>query len=196
MKKVSVYTTIFVLAAFASIAQLGALGTGVSSTVANSQELTATPFASKTPTVTPVKTLSAFTPERIVISSVEIDLPVFSVPLRDGTWELLPHVANFAEGTSLVNDKEGNVGLFANDRLDGFTRIQQLNNNTEIVVYGNGQKATYKVTSSRLAKTTDTNVFAPTKTPILTLVTSDETFSNKQYIVKAALVKIELSNEK
>ncbi len=194
MKKVSIYTTIFVLAAFASIFQLSSLGNGLSATVANSQELTATPVTPVTPTITPVKTLSAFTPERVVISSVEIDLPIFSVPLKDGTWEVLPHVANFAEGTSLVNAQEGNVGLFANDRLDGFTRIQQLDNDAAIIVYGNGQKATYKVTSSRDALATDTNVFAPTKTPILTLVTSDEIFSNKQHIVKAELVKIEAAN--
>src|SRR4051812_22914915 len=40
----------------------------------------------------------SFKPERVVMASIHKDLPVVSVPLKSGTWEVYPSVANYAEG--------------------------------------------------------------------------------------------------
>jgi LPXTG-site transpeptidase (sortase) family protein len=193
-KIVNTFSIIFVLAALGSVFQLGSLGNGISATFAESIEATvATVVPTRQPGPTPTnQPADTFTPERIVINDVDIDLLVFSQPLKNGTWEVLPHVANFAEGTSLVNPKEGNVGIFAHDRLDGFTRIKQLSEGAEIVVYGPTQKAVYKVTSSKIIEPTDVDAFSPSKEPTLTLITCDGLFSEKRYMVKASLVKIEV----
>src|SRR5690606_15434142 len=65
-----------------------------------------------------------FIPESISISDINVNLNVVSSPLKNGTWEVFDGVANFAEGTSLVSSQSGNVGLFAHDRSNGFTRIK------------------------------------------------------------------------
>lgn len=189
------FTIIFMLAAAGSLFQLGSLGNGITATFADTIQSTITPIL---PTATPVPTKSeqpkaVFTPERIVISEIDVDMLVFSQQLKNGTWEVLPHVANYAEGTSAVNPNDGNVGIFAYDKLDGFTKIEQLSEGSEIIVYGLNEKAVYKVTSVKVADATDVSVYKETKEPTLTLVTCDEAFSEKRYIVKADLEKIDLT---
>lgn len=190
------FTVIFAIAALASFYQLGSLGNGITEGFAKTFEATVTPSISA-PAAKPTSAIPSdtFTPERITIDEVDIDLLVFSQPIKNGTWEVLPDVANYAEGTSLVNPKDGNVGIFAHDRLVGFTKIKQLAKGAEIIVYGNGQKATYKLTESRIVEPTDVNVFNPTVKPTLTLITCDGLFSEKRYMVQAELVKIELATK-
>ena len=139
-----------------------------------------------------------FKPDRIVIDSVGIDLPVVSVPLKNGTWKVNANVANFAEETSLVNGREGNVGIYAHDRKIGFTEIKNLKEEDTIVVYGESQnallKATYSVKLQSITTPNDVEVFYPTEEPVLTLVTCSGTFSEKRLALKAKLVSIEELN--
>lgn len=193
-KLTNIFTIIFVVAALASVFQLGSLTNGISSTFASAFEATVTPVKpSPKPTKAQEKT-DSFAPERIVIPGVGIDLLVFSVPLKNGTWEVLPHVANYAEGTSLINPTKGNVGIYAHDRLDGFTRIKELLTGSDIIVYGLTQKATYKVITTDVVAPSDVSVFDQTDKPILTLITCDGLFSEKRYMVQAELIKIEPIN--
>lgn len=138
-----------------------------------------------------------FTPDRIVIDSVGIDLQVVPVPLVNGTWRVNAGVANYAEGTSLVNGVRGNVGIFAHDRKNGFTDIKKLTNSDEIYVYGATDtllKATYSVEYADVFAPTDVAVYDETEDPVLTLVTCDGSFSQKRFIVRAKLVKFEELN--
>lgn len=192
---INTFTIIFVLAAVFSIAQLGALGNGITMTFAEYINPTPTIVPTQVPTPSPTQPAmpaNTFKPERITIADVDIDLLVFSQPDKGGSRDVLPHVANFAEGTSLVNPDRGNVGFFANDKLIGFTRIQQLTYGSEIAVYGNHQKAVYTVVSSSAIEDENADVFAQSAEPMLTLVTVDGDFSQKLYMVQAVLEKIEL----
>jgi LPXTG-site transpeptidase (sortase) family protein len=184
-----VYTAILVVAACASLLQIGLMGNGFT----KSLSLTASEIAPVQLTQAPVKDVieNGFTPEQILIPEANINLKVYSVPLVDGTWKVFPTVANYAEGTNLVNNKTGNVGLYAHDTASGFARIKRLLTGSDIIVVGKDQMATYKVTSYKVIQPTDVNVFDTTKAPTLTLVTCDGVFSQQRYVVKAALVKIE-----
>jgi len=153
-----------------------------------------------TPTSSPIPQVQAsavhienneFKPNRIIIEKVGIDLPVVSVPLVNGTWVVNPQVANYAEGTSLVNSSHGNVGIFAHDRLDGFNKIKQLLTGHDIMIFGNNSRAIYQVTSASVIAPTAVDVFYPTKEPTLTLITCDGILSEKRYMIKAKLIKIE-----
>ena len=185
----STYTAIFIIAAAASLLQLGLLGKGLEARVEHSAPVAAI-VSSVTPTKTPVAN-APFVPTRIVMGKVGINLAVVSVPLKNGTWEVYDKVANFAQGTSLVNAKTGNVGIYGHDRVTAFTKIKQLVKGDTIIVYGDGQKATYSVVSYQQIEPTDVAVFNPTKDPMLTLTTCDGVFSQKRYEVRAKLVKIE-----
>jgi LPXTG-site transpeptidase (sortase) family protein len=187
----STYSAIFFIAAAASVLQLSLLGNGLASRVERSNPAPAAAVIKHvTPTQGAVKN-AGFVPTHITMTKVGIDLPVVSVPLKNGTWEVFDKVANFAQGTSLVNAKTGNVGIYGHDRLIDFTKIKQLVKDDTIIVYGNGQKATYSVVSSAVIKPTDVSVFNPTKEPMLTLTTCDGAFSQMRYMIRAKLVKIE-----
>jgi LPXTG-site transpeptidase (sortase) family protein len=187
----NLYLVIIIMTLLASLMQLNLLGTGILSRFTDAQE--GHSAASVKPSVAPTSEAEAkgFTPQRIVIDKVHIDLPIVSVPLVNGTWAVQPHVANFAEGTSLVNQKTGNVGVFAHDRTDAFHNIKQVLTGYDIIVYGNNYRGFYKVQSATIVTPTAIDVFYPTKEPTLTLITCDGTFSDKRYMVKAKLVKIE-----
>lgn len=197
---------IYILVIIGSLVQLGLLVRGLIGTPLPIQPsqlpavtLTNSQFTcnscSASPSATPsssakTDTSASFVPEHIVIDKVTMALPIVSVPLQNGTWAVHPHVANYAEGTSLVNAKSGNVGLYGHERVDAFLNIYKLEKGDAIVLLGSGEKATYKVTSSAVVDPTDVNVFYPTSTPQLTLITCSGVFYDKRYMVRASLVNI------
>jgi len=191
----NLYTAIIVLTFLASIFQLRFLESGIISRFSNLIQTNAATIPVKEKLAAAFSTQStqsvSFTPERIVIEKVSIDLPVESVPLKNGTWEVNPHVANFAEGTSVVNSINGNVGIYAHDTIDAFSKIKQVLTGYDILVFGKTYRATYKVDSATVIAPAAIDVFFPTKEPTLTLITCEGVFSDKRYMVKATLVKIE-----
>jgi len=186
MKK-NVYAVILIAVILGSLLQLGLLAKGLSPLVeitrvlANEQDF---PTSSE-----PLKVVG-YTPSRITIDKIGLDLPITSVPLEHGTWKVNSDVANYAEGTSLVNEKDGNVGIFAHDKEKGFTKIKHLTNGDAIVVSGDGFVATYSVSKLTIAKPIEVDVYYATSKPQLTLVTCDGLFSEKRFVLTADLVSV------
>ncbi len=130
-------------------------------------------------------------PTQITIAKADIDLPVVSVKLDQGTWAVTDGVGNYALETSRVSNKSGNVGIFGHDRADAFTRIKVLEIGDSITIKTADNKiATYKVTSTTVSDPTNVETFYPTSNPTLTLVTCDGFFSQQRYIVKAQLTSL------
>jgi LPXTG-site transpeptidase (sortase) family protein len=150
--------------------------------------------AKKTPIPVQQITLPAETkqylPERIVIEKVEIDLPVVYAPLVNGTWDVTPKAANYAEGTSLINDKEGNVGIFGHARADAFLRIKDIVPGDIITLTWVSGKAVYKVVAVDTVSPDNVEVFYPVSHPVLTLTTCDGRFDEKRFMVRAELIEI------
>lgn len=187
------FTIIFVLAALASIFQLGSLGNGITTSFADSIGTSAQSITPASRPIEEVRKEVVFEPDRIVITTINTDLLVFSEEVQESAWTALPHAASFAANTSLVNAKKGNVGIVVDTKLIGLSGVTQLANGSEIVVYGDTKKAVYTVTVLEQAETSTTDVFTETKKPTLTIVTVDGDFTNKQYVIKAELVRIEES---
>lgn len=138
--------------------------------------------------VTIAAPITTATPKTIRIEKVGINLPIISVPLKNGTWQVHEGMANYAEGTSYISEKEGNVGIFAHDRANGFTRIKELAiGDTISITTTNGYIALYTITSKYDTMPSDVEVFYPTVKPTLTLVTCNGTFSDQRFIIKAEL---------
>lgn len=201
---------VFVFFAAVSIWQLSSLASGF--TVAKASEVSSEselfsdlPYKTCSGETRPAKGKMAV-PSRIIIDAVSINLPVEPVPLENGTWSVSESVANFAEGTSLINAEAGNVGIFAHDRLKGFKDIKGLKEGDTIVVYGNLQsvqgsgdnkffptsiKSTYSVEYASITEPTNVEVFYETPDPTLTLVTCSGVFSERRYVVRAKLISME-----
>ena len=129
-------------------------------------------------------------PSRITMKSVGIDLPVVSVPFANGTWKVNSGVANYAEGTSYISEKDGNVGIFAHDLENGFANIKDLKNGDEITVVAGSYTASYRVVSGHKTHPSDVQTFFPTKKPTLTLITCEGFISEKRYVIKAELISV------
>lgn len=131
-----------------------------------------------------------FTPERIVIESINLDKPVISVPLKNGTWAVQDGVANYAEGTSLVNSKTGNVGIFGHSQANAFLPIKGVQVGSTITLYGKNYKATYKVTKTDTVTPDQVDVFYPTEKSSVTLITCDGPQDIYRHMVRGELVEI------
>ncbi len=140
----------------------------------------------------PQQSTSDVIPTEVSIPKIGLNLKVVSSPLVNGTWETYQGVANYAEGTSGINGKDGNIGIFAHDRNDGFTNIKLLNPGDTIVIKGENTIATYVVEKSAIANPSAVDVFYPTSEPKLTLVTCDGAFSEQRYVVIAQLSNLEI----
>jgi LPXTG-site transpeptidase (sortase) family protein len=203
MKRINIFTVIIIMAVVTSLFQLDYLRKGFFSKVLDYSWVqgslwpnhTAVCTHCGTETTVPESRVVTFTPERIIIDSTKIDLPVVSVPLKNGTWEVTPHVANYAEGTSLVNKKEGNVGIFAHARLDAFGNLKKVKPGDSIVVYGKSYRAEYTVETITKVAPNAVDVFYPVKEPVITLTTCDGFFDEKRLMVRAKLVNIQRVQE-
>lgn len=129
-------------------------------------------------------------PTRLVIPVLNMNLPVVEVPLADGTWPVADNVANYAQGTALVNDKTGNVGLFGHDRADAFRPIKHLKPGDVIILHTDTAVAYYRVTDQELTTPGNISVFYQTEAPILTLVTCEGRLSEQRFAVRATLERI------
>lgn len=182
------YSVILILVLLVSLIQLNLLINGIYSVYQAKNEVQAQEIGVQpAPTSVPVN----FTPAEIIIPKIKLDLPIISVPVMNGTWQVNKDVANFAEGTSLVNEKTGNVGIYAHDNKQGFTNIKKLIAGDTLVLKGSQFIAIYQVSKIGLANPIDVGVFYPTEKPQLTLVTCAGLFSEKRFILTADLVKIE-----
>ena len=185
MKK-NIYAVILIVVILGSLLQFGSLARGVSFLAQETQANEPVLESINAPQMG-----NGFKPIRITAEKIGLDLAVTSVALKNGTWQVNPGVANFAEGTSLVNDKEGNVGIFAHDNEQGFSKIKGLAAGDLILISGDHDKATYKVSKLAIANPIEVDVYYATKLPQLTLVTCDGLFSEKRFVLTADLVKIE-----
>ncbi len=198
--KLNTFAVILTITVLASLIQLGSLkneffnGSNISEWVQGLSWQTQTNACTTdcgTETTEDAVKNKTFKPERIVIESIKLDKKVVSVPLKNGTWEVQPAVANYAEGTSLVNTKDGNVGLFGHAQANAFLPIKDVKVGQEIVLYGKNYKATYKVTTIKTIKPTQVDVFYPTEKPSVTLITCDGPNDIYRHMVRAELVSIE-----
>lgn len=141
------------------------------------------------PQISPARDIA---PTEISIEKIGLNLKVVESPLINGTWNTYQGVANYAEGTSGINGKTGNIGIFAHDRTDGFTNIKLLKVGDSIVIKGENTKATYTVEKSSIANPSDVEVFYPTSEPKLTLITCEGAFSQQRYVIVAQLSNLEI----
>lgn len=133
-------------------------------------------------------------PEVISIESIELNLPIVSRPLIKNTWEVKDGVANYAEGTSLINMNSGNIGIYGHDRDYVFSSIKNLSIGDQIFLFSGKFKAIYTIEKSFVSEPENVDVFYPTDEPLLTLVTCDGVFSNQRYIIRAKFDRIEELN--
>ncbi|HVZ67395.1 MAG TPA: sortase [Patescibacteria group bacterium] len=122
--------------------------------------------------------------KRILISSVDIDLPVEPAKIVDGYWETSDTTASHGEG-SLNPGQGGNVVIFAHARMGLFYPLKDVKKGDIVYVLTTNKWYRYKISSVSSVLPNDVTVVAPTKKEVLTLFTCSGFFDEKRLIVKA-----------
>ncbi|MBN2044689.1 MAG: DUF11 domain-containing protein [Anaerolineales bacterium] len=139
---------------------------------------------------------------RLVIPTLELDLPIVGVPLSSQGWNLtwLGSQAGYLEGTAYPT-LAGNTGITAHvytaDGLPGpFVDLETISWGEEVYIYAYGLRFTYKVQAVRLAAPNDLSVLGHQQLDYLTLITCrsyDDTLQGYRWrtVVQAVLVSVE-----
>jgi LPXTG-site transpeptidase (sortase) family protein len=141
----------------------------------------------------------AIKPERIVITSIGLDLPIqnpetrdiaaLDEVLKDGPARYVDSALLGQKGNMLVFAHSSRLPVVRNQMYKAFNRVSELESGDTITVSGDGKEYIYSVTSVRRADAEEELIdLAPTGNR-LTLVTCDTlTSKTSRFIVEAELV--------
>lgn len=131
---------------------------------------------------------------RLVIPSLELDVPVVELPITDKSWDVsgIAHEAAHLGGTANPGEKN-NMALAGHITLKRgagpFLHLENLEPGDVAIVYAGEQAYTYRVVSQRYVEPTDVSVAYPTSDPILTLLTcTNWDAENRQYLERLVVV--------
>lgn len=150
------------------------------------------------------KELAAITalPERIVISAIDLDLPVQNPQtrdiatldhyLKDGPVRHMDSAQLGAKGNVLIFAHTSHLPVVKNQMYKAFNRIPELKPGDSITVQGEGRAYLYTVTSVRKAEATEETInLSPELGQKLTLVTCDTlTSKTSRFILEADFVAV------
>jgi sortase A len=116
----------------------------------------------------PVPTPGPRSPTRIVISTLSVDWPV----VEGDSWDQLKQGIGHRVGSANPGER-GNLVLSGHDDVYGepFRDLEKLDVGQEVLVYAGGTTFRYIVKARRVVAPNDLSVLAPSKSPIVTLIT-------------------------
>lgn len=139
-------------------------------------------------------------PERIIISAIDLDLPVLNPQtrdieeldeyLKDGPVRYMDSAELGEKGNVLIFAHTSHLPVVRNQMYKAFNRIPELTAGDSITVKGDGKSYVYTVRSVRQADAEEATIdLSPTLGQKLTLVTCDTlTGKNARYILEADFV--------
>lgn len=110
-------------------------------------------------------------PKRIVVKSVNIDLPVIESPFKDGSWIADEHYASYAQGTPALNSSNGNTLIFAHARSKIFKPIIETKEGDIINIYSQTKIYYYKIVDREIISPYNIEALKSHAKHIVTLLT-------------------------
>ena len=137
----------------------------------------------------------------IEVPSLNINIPIVGVPLRNGEWNVswLGRQAGWLEGSSFPSWNGNSVitshVYLANGMPGPFVNLGKLEYGEKVTIYAYGQKYTFEVRSNAVVNPNDSSAFKHEEKPWLTLVTCREYDEKtkayrKRVVVRAVLVSV------
>lgn len=128
-------------------------------------------------------------PQKIIIPSLGITLPVTTVSIIDDTWDVSGTEASFGE-TTTVPGNQGNTVIFAHALPHLFETLPLVKKGAYVHVFTQKDWFVYKIYETKTVLPEDVSVLAHTKTSELTLYTCVGATYEKRFIVKAKLLSL------
>jgi len=116
----------------------------------------------------PIPTPGPRSPTRIVVPSINVDWPV----VEGDTWEQLKQGVGHRVGTANPGER-GNLVLSGHDDVYGeaFRDLEKLAVGSDVFVHAGNTSFRYVIKARRVVAPNDLSVLAPSKDPIVTLIT-------------------------
>lgn len=125
-----------------------------------------------------------FPPQRIIISSLDIDLSVRQAKVVNGYWEVFDDLAGFGLGSSYPGEI-GNQVIFAHGRKGLFLPLKKAELGQKIMILTKEKWYEYEIKEIKEVLPSQTETIAPTKEETLTLYTCSGFSDSKRLIVIA-----------
>lgn len=126
-------------------------------------------------------------PEKILISSLEINLTVSPAKALDDKWEISETGASYLLGSGVPGEK-GNVVIYGHNKKKLFGPISWLKKGAEIVLENRQDETfSYLVEETKIVKPDQIEVLLPTEDARLTLYTCFGLLDSKRLVVVAKL---------
>lgn len=129
-------------------------------------------------------TLTTEIPLRIVIPSVNIDLPITEAKIINGSWEVSETMASHGMGSSYPG-QEGNTVIFAHARAGLFLPLRNVKEKDIIYILTNSSWHRYELINIHEVTPENVEVIKPTVEETLTLFTCTGFADSKRLIVSA-----------
>lgn len=124
-------------------------------------------------------------PNKIVISSLGVDLPVEISTINDGIWEVSDEAVSFLDRSAKPGEG-GNIVLYGHNKRHILGTLPNIRVGDVIEVYDeDGKEYKYQVENTFIVTPDDVSVVQPTDHEVLTVYTCVGPFDSKRFIVKA-----------
>lgn len=133
--------------------------------------------------------ISGVTPSRISISSLGIDLPIYSETIKNNVWPTTYSGAAYLASSPLPGNK-GNSIIYAHDFRDLFGPLVNAKIGDKVVVtYPNHTKKTFIIAYTSIVSPSESSILAPSKDSRITMYTCTGLFDSKRFVAVAILQK-------
>lgn len=128
-------------------------------------------------------------PNKIIIPSLGLSLPVTTVQIINDTWDVSVSEASFGETTTVPGNK-GNTVVFAHALPHLFESLPAVKKGAYVHVFTDKDWFVYRIYETKIVLPEDISVLANTSTSELTLYTCVGAFYEERFIVKAKLMSL------
>lgn len=139
---------------------------------------------------TPAKVAQAkqtSTPQRIVISDLDINLPVVPAKITQNNWETTNDGASYLSSSPMPGQK-GNSVIYAHNWASLFGNLVNAKPGQKVdVVYADGSKKKFFIEYTSTVSPNEASILAPSTDKRITLYTCTGLFDSKRFVVVAIL---------
>lgn len=128
---------------------------------------------------------SAKAPARLIITKVNIDLPIVPTKIKGQVWEIPDNAAGHLSASAYPGEL-GRIIIYGHNKTSLLGPIRWLTTNDSITVQSADQSAqNYQITSITEVEPNQLEVLAPTIEETLTLYTCSGFFDSKRFVIQA-----------
>lgn len=127
------------------------------------------------------------TPERITISDLGIDLPVYKATIKNNVWPTTDIGASYLTSSPLPGEK-GNSVIYGHNWESLFGKLRNAKAGQQVVItYPDNTKKVFVIEYTSIVSPDEASILAPSKDSRITLYTCTGLFDSERFVAVAIL---------